>query len=47
MRWINHVASTGEMINSYKILFRKLKGRGYLEDLAIDMRIILKWILQK
>jgi hypothetical protein len=35
----------GEMIHIYKILSKNLKGRDYSEDLDVDGRIILEWIL--
>jgi len=45
--WVRHVPCMGEMRNSYRILVGKLRGRGSSEDLSIDVKIILKWILQK
>jgi hypothetical protein len=42
MRWTGHAARMGEMRNTYK---ENLKGRDYSEDLGIDRRIILEWIL--
>jgi hypothetical protein len=35
------------MRSTYKILNGKPQVRGHLEDLGIDGRIILKWILEK
>jgi hypothetical protein len=35
------------MKNAYKISVGSFKGRDYLEDLGIEGRIILKWILEK
>jgi hypothetical protein len=37
----------GKIRNAHKILVRTLKGRDHLEDLCIDGRIILVWILEK
>jgi hypothetical protein len=37
----------GEARNVNKILSENLKGRGHLEDLGIDCRMILDWILEK
>jgi hypothetical protein len=37
----------GEMRNAYNILVPKnLKGREHLEDLGVDGRIILEWVLE-
>jgi hypothetical protein len=41
MRWDIHVARVGNMRNSYKILV------GNPEDLGVDGRTILEWILEK
>jgi hypothetical protein len=41
MRWAGHTASMGEMRNVYKSLVEKP------EDLGVDGRIILIWILGK
>jgi hypothetical protein len=37
----------GETRNPYNILVGNLKGREHSEDLGIDGRIILEWILRK
>jgi hypothetical protein len=37
----------GELRNTYKFLVGKHKGRDYSEDLSVDGRIILDWILGK
>jgi hypothetical protein len=39
--------STMGEINAYKILVGYLKGRDHSEDLGVDGRIILQWILRK
>jgi hypothetical protein len=36
-----------EMRNTYKILVEKSEERYHLEDLVIEGRIILEWILEK
>jgi len=41
------VAHMGEIINAYRILVGKLEWRNSLEDLGVDGRIILEWILGK
>ena len=33
--------------NTYRVLVGKLEGKYHLEDLVIDGRIILEWILNK
>jgi hypothetical protein len=45
MRWAGHVELMGEM--STKSCLQSLKGRDHSEDLSVDERIILKWILRK
>jgi hypothetical protein len=37
----------GQMRNVYKILVVKCEGKNHLEDLGIDERITLEWILGK
>jgi hypothetical protein len=46
MEWVVHVARMGK-INGYKILIRNLKGRHLSQDLSVDGKIILEWILEK
>jgi len=40
-----HVWETEEV--QYRVLEGRTKGRGSLEDLGVDGRIILKWIFQQ
>jgi hypothetical protein len=47
MRWAGHVESMREMRNAYIIFVRKHEGRDHTEDLGIDRRITLVWILGK
>jgi hypothetical protein len=37
----------GDIRNVYQIFVGKPEGKNHLEDLGIDGRIILKWILRK
>jgi hypothetical protein len=41
MRWVRQIARMGQMRNTYNILVGKLEGK------RVDVRIILKWMLQK
>jgi hypothetical protein len=47
MRWADYVACVGERSVIYKFWWVSLKKRDYLEELAVDGRVILKWILTK
>jgi hypothetical protein len=47
MRWVGHVAHMGEMRNVYVTLVGSLKGRDHAEDLGVDGKIILEFILGK
>jgi hypothetical protein len=37
----------GQVRNAYKILVEKSEEKNHLEDLGIDERIILRWIMKK
>jgi hypothetical protein len=37
----------GEIRNAYKIVVGKYEGKNYSEDLGVDGRITLEWILGK
>jgi len=37
----------GEIRNAFSIWSENLKGRDHSEDLCVDGRIILEWILEK
>jgi hypothetical protein len=47
MIWAIHVTCMDEMSNAYKILFGNLKERDHSEELGIDGKIILDWIIRK
>jgi hypothetical protein len=47
MRWEGHVVRAGDMRNIYRLLAGKLERRDHLEDLGVDGKIILDWILGK
>jgi hypothetical protein len=42
-----HIACVGEMKNAYNFWSEYLKGSYYSEDLGVDVRIILEWMLGK
>jgi hypothetical protein len=46
-RWVGHEARMEKMGNTCNSLVENLKGRDHSEDLAVDRRIILEWILGK
>jgi hypothetical protein len=45
MKWGGYVARMGEMRTAYEIFVGKPEGKRALEDLAVDVTIILEWIL--
>jgi hypothetical protein len=47
MGWTGHVARMQEIKISTRLFFEKQKGRDHSEDLGVDGRIILRWILGK
>jgi hypothetical protein len=47
MRWVGHVARTGEWKDAYRVLVGKPERRRALGDLDVDGRIILKLIFKK
>jgi hypothetical protein len=47
MEWVGLVERLEEMRNAHSILAGKSEGRDHSEDLGIDKKIILKWILGK
>jgi hypothetical protein len=45
MRWAGHVERVGEKRNTCKFWMENLKERDHCEDLDIEGKIILIWIL--
>jgi hypothetical protein len=47
MKWAGHVARMGEMRNAFCILVGKPERKNHSDDVGVDGRIILKWMLGK
>jgi hypothetical protein len=47
MKWTGHVTRMGEMRNAYSILVWNLNVKDHSEELGVDGRIILEFILGK
>jgi len=47
MRGTRHAARMGEMRNAYKILVGNLEAKDHSEDLGVDGRIKVEWILRQ
>jgi hypothetical protein len=47
MRWAGHVAHMEEMRNVCSILVGNSEGKRPLENLGVDRRLILEWIIRK
>jgi hypothetical protein len=45
VRWVGHVARMGEKTNAY-VLAGKPEGKNTYEELGVDGRIILMWIIK-
>ena len=41
------ISGEGGQINAYVVLVENVKERNLLEDIGVDRRIVLKWILNK
>jgi hypothetical protein len=47
VKWVGHLTHLKEIRNACRILVEELKLRDILRDLALDGRLILKWILKR
>jgi hypothetical protein len=47
MRWTGHVAHMGEKRNACRVLAGEFQGKSCYENLDVDGRIVLKWMLEK
>ena len=47
MRWVGHLARTGEDRGLYRVLVGKPEGRNHWGDLGVDGWIILGWISRR
>jgi hypothetical protein len=47
LHWAGHVARREKLEIRTQFWSENLKGRDHLEDVGVDGRIILKWILRK
>jgi len=46
MKWTGHVACMGKVTHT-KFWSENLKGRGHSEDLGVDEKLMLEWMLGK
>jgi hypothetical protein len=47
MKWTGHLACLGKRKVTYRVWMGSSEGKNHLEDLGVDGRIILKWIMKK
>ena len=47
MRWTGHVARMVEKSCAYRVWWGNLRERDHLEDLSVEGKLILKWILKE
>jgi hypothetical protein len=46
VRWAEQVARLGEVRNAHKILVGNPEERHHFQDLGVDGRLLLEWILR-
>jgi hypothetical protein len=47
IKWVENATRTGQRRNLYTVLVEKLGERRPFENLGVDGRIIIKWMLKK
>jgi hypothetical protein len=46
IRWVEHLARAAYSKGAYRVLMERTEGKNHLEEMDLDGRIILKWILK-